>query len=86
MSGSLRCLGFRSSNSNLNQFFLIFCCLVGCVAVIILLINYFTFPFKGVGITLVPDLGFMLSLIAGISAIGAGILDIIVSKNITNSE
>ena len=45
----------------------------------IILIVYFMFPL-GVGITLVPELGFILSLIGGLAAIGGGMLDIIKVK------
>jgi len=63
-----------------KQIFSILCCIVGCLVVVIDFIVYFNFPFIGAGITLYPELGFILSLIGGISAIGAGILDIILGK------
>ncbi len=63
-----------------NNIFSVLCSIVGCLVVVINLIVYFNFPFVGAGITLYPDLGFILSLIAGISAIGAGILDVILGK------
>ena len=69
-----------------NNIFSILCSGVGCLVVVVILIVYFNFPFVGAGITLYPDLGFILSLIAGISAIGAGILDVILEKYTSYSK
>ncbi|MHA1988626.1 MAG: hypothetical protein ACW98D_18490 [Promethearchaeota archaeon] len=52
----------------------------GGLVIVLILIVYFTFPFIGAGITLTPDIGFILSLIGGLSAIVGGALDIIKEK------
>ena len=66
--------------------FCILCAIVGGLVITIILIIYFTFPFIGIGIALFPDLGFVLSLIGGLSAIGAGTLDIIKGKRTSHSN
>ncbi|MHA2281737.1 MAG: hypothetical protein ACXAC5_12905 [Promethearchaeota archaeon] len=58
----------------------------GGLLIIIILIVYFTFPFIGAGVTLTPDIGFILSLIGGLSSIGGGTLDIIKEKHTSISN
>jgi len=62
-----------------SNIFSIVSIIVGGIVIIIVLIVYFTFPL-GDGVTLVPELGFILSLIGSLSAIGAGVFDIIKVK------
>lgn len=76
-------IGYKKRQTNI---FCILCSIVGALLMILVIIVYFTFPFIGTGIILAPDLGFILSLIAGVSAIGAGIIDIIKEKCIFLSK
>lgn len=69
-------IALKKKKSNI---FSILSIIVGGLVIIIILIVYFMFPL-GVGITLVPELGFILSLIGGLAAIGGGMLDIIKVK------
>lgn len=60
--------------------------ILGGLVITIILIVYSTFPFIGTSITLTPDIGFVLSIIEGLSAIGAGTIDIIKEKRISHSN
>ncbi|MHA1933268.1 MAG: hypothetical protein ACW96X_12045 [Promethearchaeota archaeon] len=66
--------------NKLTNIFSIFSGIMGALVIIIILIVYFTFSFVGAGITQIPELGFTLSLIGGLSAIGGGTIDIIKEK------
>ena len=76
---------FALKNKQTN-IFSILSSIMGVLVIIIILIVYFTFSFVGAGITQVPELGFILSLIGGLSAIGAGTIDIIKEKRISHSN